>query len=319
MLSASNDMEDYAIGIDIGGTKTLIAIVNRSGCILGQSIIPTNPNDGSVLYLERLCVETERLITELRIDVNICRGLGVATAGVVDSAAATVKYAANLGWRQVKVGEVLGKYFGLQVKLGNDANLSAVAEYVWGTAKEVKDLIYVTVSTGIGAGIISGGRLVAGADDSAGEFGHISMNVNGPQCGCGNYGCLEMYASGTAIANSAKQLVINDPSITSKEVMEAAETGDDSALQVIRTAGFYLGNGITTLIHLFNPKLIVLGGGVMQTGDILLGEIESIIQERCIEGMKQRVAVRRTALGKEIGALGAAGQFFMSEKTEESS
>jgi len=303
---------EYAIGIDIGGTKTLAALVNAKGEIVRSVRFASEPEQGPDRYLARLAGAALQLKEDSERLGGKLLGIGAASAGVIDSRQGAIVFASNLNWRDVPVGGYLSQQTGLTVKLGNDANMAAVAEYVWGAGERVRDLIYVTVSTGIGAGIISGGQLVEGASDSAGEFGHISTNLYGPRCACGNYGCLENYSSGTAIAARANERLgaRAEGPWTTREVLEASAAGDPGALEIVREAAFHLGNGMTTLIHLFNPRRIVLGGGVMDSGDLLLRETVRTIDERCLRGLRRGVGIVRTNLGAEIGVLGAAGQFF---------
>lgn len=304
----------YAIGLDIGGTKTLAALVDEEGQVIKPILFPTQSDQGLDYFLEH----THKAIIALRNEALARKGellgIGIASAGIIDSEEIKIVYAANLGWRDVPIGDYLTDDLGLPVKLGNDANLAAVAEYVWGTSKKVKDLIYITISTGVGAGIISSGSLIKGTSDSAGEFGHISTNPFGPRCGCGNYGCLENYSSGTAIAAKANALLIQQKNDwTTREVIQAAEAGDTDAIHIIKSAGEHLGYGITTLIHLFNPERIVMGGGVMASGNLLLNEAKKTIIERCLPNMREHTDIHQTRLGTEIGVLGAAGLFFMDK------
>lgn len=304
----------YAIGLDIGGTKTLAALVDEEGQVINSILFPTQSGQG----LDHFLMHTRKAIAALKNEAlarnGELLGIGIASAGIIDSEEVKIVYAANLGWRSFPIGDYLTDDLGLPVKLGNDANLAAVAEYVWGTSKKVQDLIYITISTGVGAGIISSGNLVKGTSDSAGEFGHISTNPTGPRCNCGNFGCLENYSSGTAIAAKANELLIHQRNDwTTREVIEAAEAGDMDAFNIIKFAGEHLGYGITTMIHLFNPKTIVMGGGVMASGNLLLNEAKKTIIERCLPNMREHTSIYQTRLGAEIGVLGAAGLFFMDQ------
>ncbi|MCM3633908.1 ROK family protein [Paenibacillus camelliae] len=314
-MISTQSTNSCAVGIDIGGTKTLVALIDSKGSILDKIEFPSMPETGSDHMMKRIRESVSSLLKSLPSDGQLI-GIGIATAGVIDSARKVIVYASNLGWDHVDVGTELEQSFQVPVKLGNDANLAAVAEYVWGTEKEINDLIYVTVSTGIGAGIVSEGRLVKGASDSAGEFGHISIDLKGEPCSCGNVGCLENYCSGTAIARIANErlaLTEQGDAWTSKAVLDAAHRGDEAACAIIDEAAFYLGNGIVSLIHLFNPSQIIFGGGVMSAEHRLYEETKRIVEERCLPSMYKEVTIRRTELGKEIGVLGAAGQFFMDD------
>jgi len=304
----------YVIGVNIGRTTTLVALVNENGEILHQLEFPTAPEHG---WENTLSIIMEA-VTSLRHRIpehGIWGGIGIASAGVINCERKSIVYASNLGWRNAEVGSVLKERFNVPVRLGNDANMAAVAEYVWGTKKEVQNIIYITVSTGIGAGIINGGQLLQGESYSAGEFGHITMDVMGQQCRCGNYGCLENYCSGTAIANIADRRLgkLKGRSWTTKDVFDAAHNGNGIALDIIKVAGIYLGNSIVSLIHLFNPTKVILGGGIINNDNLLFQEANKTINNRCLPSMRDQVTIQKTSFGKEIGVLGATGMFFMDE------
>ena len=304
---------NYAIGVDIGGTKIIVALVNEKGQIEKQLQFATKPERGAESIIFQICENIEQLKLDVPKQAKI-RGIGVVSAGILDDL--TIVLATNLGWHNVPIGELIKRTCNLPVVLGNDANLSAVAEYVWGTKKEVEDVIYITVSTGIGAGIVSNGQLIKGISNSAGEFGHISMDLNGERCGCGNIGCLELYCSGTAIAKMANQTLApltEGHQWSSKDVLEQASAGHEGATQVVEKAAFYLANGIVSMIHLFNPSQIVLGGGVLSENLILFNRLFDTIKDRALPDLLKRTTIRRTELGKEIAVLGAAGIFFMDK------
>ena len=312
-MSPIEKAKNFAVGVDIGGTKTLLALVSDDGKIVKQLEFKTLPEQGEERILQQIEANVEQLIAYIPQDGKL-KGIGIVSAGVIDSEQLSIVYASNLGWHDVKVGAILKEKFNVDVVLGNDANLSGVAEYVWGAKQQVKDLIYITVSTGIGAGIISGGQLIKGVSDSAGEFGHISVDLKGEQCKCGNYGCLENYCSGTALASIANERLapLAGQSWTSRDVLEQAVDGNSEALEIVKEAAFYLGNGVVSLIHLFNPSQIVFGGGVMSSEGILFTELKKVVEERALPEMLKKVTMRQTELGKEIAVLGAAGVFFMN-------
>lgn len=309
----SKEHHNYAIGVDIGGTKIIVALVNEQGQIEKQLQFATQPERGAESIIYQICENVDQLKSEVPAHSRI-KGIGVVSAGIIDNL--TIVTATNLGWNNVPIGEMIQKNCGLPVVLGNDANLSAVAEYVWGANKQDDNLIYITVSTGIGAGIISNAELVKGVSNSAGEFGHIAMDLHGERCGCGNIGCLELYCSGTAIAKKANALLPLLPdqqAWSTKDVLVQATAGHEGANKIVDDAAFYLANGIVSLIHLFNPSQIVLGGGVLSDNLILFDRLFPTIKERALPDLLNRVTIRRTELGKEIAVLGAAGIFFMDK------
>lgn len=309
MLNTENE---YGIGIDIGGTKTLLALVEQNGTIKRQIQFETMPQQGADRIIALIAENVEELIASIPEGGKL-KGIGICSAGVIDPQELSIVYANNLNWHNVKIGAILQERFGIPVLLGNDANLAAVAEYVWGTKKQAKHLIYVTVSTGIGSGIISDGQLIQGVSASAGEFGHITVDPRGERCGCGNVGCLENYCSGTALARLANERLAapQQGAWTSKMLLEQASAGDVQAQELLKEAAFYLGNGIVTMIHLFNPTQIIFGGGVMSEDNLLYHYMLDVIKERALPDMFKHITIRRTELGKEIAVLGAAGMFFM--------
>lgn len=312
-MTMPNHYNEYAIGIDIGGTKTLLALVRQDGTIIRQLQFESLPEQGAERIIARIEESVVSLIASMP-EAGKLKGIGICSAGVIDPVELSIVYAANLNWHNVKVGAILQERFQVPVLLGNDANLAAVAEYVWGTKKQDKHLIYVTVSTGIGSGIIANGQLLQGITASAGEFGHISVDLKGERCGCGNYGCLENYSSGTALARLANERLEQlETPWTSKLLLEQASAGHAGAIELVQEAAFYLGNSIVTMIHLFNPTQVIFGGGVMSSDNLLYQLMTQVIDERTLPEMRKHVVLRRTELGKEIAVLGAAGMFFMNE------
>lgn len=310
--------EEYAIGLDLGGTKILAGLVDRTGRLIARKQLPTYAERGEKAVIERVLSATHDVLSASGIHPEKVRGVGIASAGVINSDSGEVIFASNLGWRNVPIGLLIGQRFGLPVRLFNDANGAAIAEWLWGAGAGTQNMIYVTVSTGIGAGVISDGRLVAGRDGSAGEFGHISIDWNGPPCRCGNRGCLENYASGTAIENAARhKLATTNEPVTAKAISESALAGDPFSKQLIQQAGFYLGVGAANLIYLFNPEVIVFGGGVMNASALLLPEIEKSMRDRCIPGLANEVQVVTSQIGVEAGVMGAAGGVFSLDQPGE--
>ncbi|WP_408010222.1 ROK family protein [Pseudalkalibacillus sp. A8] len=320
-----NNIKPYAIGLDIGGTNITGAGIDKTGEILEKISIDTNPDTCPDEVLERVYSLIDKLLDKSNVQIDELAGIGVAAAGVIDSKEKVIVFANNLGWRNVSIGRLLRERFDLPVKLTNDANAAAIAEWIWGAGKGCQDMIYITVSTGIGSGIISNGRLITGSGDSSGEFGHISINPDGPQCLCGNKGCMERYASGTAIAEKVQSQLEarvhphmlfdyeKETLITSKIVGKAAEQGDELALNAFKEAGFYLGIGMINLINLFNPEAIILGGGVMKARRFMLPTIKETIKERGIPALTKRVQLSISLLEQEAGVLGGAGLFFMGQ------
>lgn len=311
-------METAYAGIDLGGTKMLAVIVDENGAVLASEEQPTRAEEGAERVVARMAEMVRRLADASGRQVKT---LGVATAGTLDPADGTVLMAVNLGWTNVPLGRTLARELGMKATVENDANAAAYGEWKAGAGRGTRHCVFVTVSTGVGGGIISDGRLVRGLSASAGEIGHITIDWNGPQCGCGNVGCLELYASGTAIGKAGAAAAAANPAagraileqaggdvsrVTSREVAAAAAGGDALAAQVLRDAGRALGVGLASIIHMTNPELIILGGGASKIGAPLLGPMEEAMRRHTIPSVGDKVRIVPPELGVPAGAIGAA-------------
>ncbi|WP_164472911.1 ROK family protein [Cohnella candidum] len=305
-------------GIDLGGTKILAVIVDPEGTVLASEEQPTLAAEGPESVMARMADMVRRLIAASGREVS---ALGVATAGTLDPETGTVLFAGNLGWTRVPLGQTLERELGLKVRVENDANAAAYGEWKAGAGRGTRHCVFVTVSTGIGGGLICDGRLVRGLTASAGEIGHITIDWNGPVCGCGNVGCMELYASGTAIGKAGSAAAAADPAagramldlaggeasrITSREVAAAAAGGDPLASKLLRDAGRALGVGLASVVHLANPELIILGGGASKIGAPLLQPMEEALRRHVIPSLGENVRIVPPQLGVPAGAIGAA-------------
>ncbi|WP_027094601.1 ROK family protein [Cohnella thermotolerans] len=310
-------LEKAYAGIDLGGTKILAVLVNGDGKLLGSEERPTEAARGQDAVIATMA----EMVGKLAGGQIELQSIGVATAGTLDPADGTVELASNLGWRNVPLGKELERLLGLQVTVDNDANAAAYGEWRAGAGVGTQNCLFITVSTGIGGGIICDGKLMRGRSASAGELGHITIDWNGPRCPCGNIGCLELYASGTAIGRAAASAAAADPvrgakllalaggaagDITSRHVGEAAKEGDALALEVLKRAGTALGAGLVSAIHLANPEAIILGGGASHIGEPLLGPMREALADRVIPSMGRGVKIVAPRLGAKAGAIGAA-------------
>ncbi|AJY73461.1 ROK family protein [Paenibacillus beijingensis] len=317
-------MKEIYLGIDLGGTKMLAALVDPEGRVIDHMQAATLADQGSERVISRLIALAEALIDKHSDEggskLRIC-GIGIAVAGILDPQEGTVLLATNLGWRDVPVGRMLEQRFSCPVQVLNDANAAALGEWMAGAGAGTKNMVFVTVSTGIGGGIISEGKLLLGASNSAAELGHISIDRNGPLCACGNRGCVEVYASGTWIAGRVQDDIARgsrlpeavvaaaggDPDrISAKHVTAAAQDGNEYAKQKLADAGAALGAGLVTFIHLLNPEMIVLGGGVSESGPLLFDSMLQVVREYGIPGMVDNVRFTGAGLGLFAGAVGAA-------------
>jgi len=312
--------ERPVIGIDLGGTKISTALVDTAGTIIAHDYRETHATEGQKAVIERMLDAARRVMVRAGVNQAQVAAAGIGAPGPLDVEAGVVVAPPNLpGWDRVPLRRLIESRLGITTFLENDANAAALGEYRFGAGRGVEHMIYVTASTGIGGGLILNGRLYHGASGMAGEIGHITIMPYGPLCGCGNRGCLEALASGTAIARQAGERVARgaptliadlaggDPErVTAKLVAEAASQGDMEAQEILAEAMHYLGIGMANLVNLFNPQLIVIGGGLTNIGEMLFGPVQRAIDRRALPTLAQAVRVVRAELGDNAGVLGAA-------------
>jgi glucokinase len=311
-------MDEVLLAMDMGGTQLRFALLDSEFRFVARYAEATRPEQGPQQVLERIVARLKALGDQ--VGWEKIQAVGVAAPGPLDPFRGVILHAPNLpGWRDVPVAEHLRQALGCPVLMGNDANLGALAEQRRGAGRGHADVVYVTVSTGIGGGVISGGRLVWGHQGLAGEVGHMTLEPHGPPCNCGNRGCLEALASGTAIGQQAQQLVRagartlmadlaggDAEHITAELVHEAADRGDAVAVDLFRQAGRYLGIGLANLMNLLNPSMIVVGGSVTKAGQLLFVPMQAAIRERAYEVLWRDCPVVPAALGGDVGLIGAA-------------
>jgi glucokinase len=248
--------------------------------------------------------------------------VGVGAAGYIDADRSTVLFAPNIAWRDEPLGRDLSNLTGLPVTIENDANAAAWGEFQYGAGRDVDDQLMITVGTGVGGGVIAGGRLLRGGYGVAAEVGHLCVVPDGRQCGCGNRGCFEQYASGSALVRAAREAAVGpsllardlleraggDPAaITGPLITEAAQDGDRFAIEQLRSLGQWLGHGIASLVAVLDPSVIVIGGGVSEAGDLLLGPIRDTFASALTgRGYRPQAEIRPAVLGNRAGVIGAA-------------
>ncbi|OPY55733.1 MAG: Glucokinase [Pelotomaculum sp. PtaU1.Bin035] len=252
------------------------------------------------------------------VSSDIIEVVAVGVPGPLDTARGVIRFAPNLGWRDVPLKRILEEQISMKVILDNDANLAALGEHIFGVGRGQENMVYVTVSTGVGGGLILGGRLYRGSSDGAGEIGHITVQPEGPLCTCGARGCLEAVSSGTAIAREARCLVErgggqnilaqaggNPAGISAAVVAAAAAGGDPEAGSIISLAARFLGIGVASIINLLNPGMVVLGGGVMEIGEPIWRHVRLEVEARALETSRTRAQIVPAGLGRRAGVLGA--------------
>ena len=308
------------LAVDLGGTKIMTAVISDSGQVLAEDVCPTQAAEGVSSVIERLFTAVDRLLSQNITEISQLGGIGIAAAGAIDSGRGLITFSPNLpGWRDVPLGDMVREKYRVDVFLVNDASAAALGEHRFGAGRGVSNLVLLTLGTGIGGGIIINGEMYLGACGSAAEIGHMVIDVNGPECACGNRGCLETLASGTAVARDAIRRIsqgeqsslfamvrgkIED--ITAAKVGEAARNGDTLALDVLSRAGTYLGVGMANLVNIFNPEMIVLGGGMAEQEELFIEPARRVVAEKAFQVSAQAVRIVTAQLGNEAGIYGAA-------------
>ena len=312
------------LAVDLGGTKIIAAAVLPEGKIVSRNYRLTLADEGTEAVIDRLLSALNGVTAKAKLKTSELTGIGIAAAGILDTEKGIIATSPNLPeWRDVPLRDILADRLGVAAYLINDASAAALGEHRFGAGRGVDNLVYLTVSTGIGGGIIIGGELYSGANGCAGEIGHMTIEANGPQCNCGNLGCLEALASGTAVAREAVRRLNQGEtssiaqlaegrleSITAETVALAARQGDHLACTVVANAGNYLGIGLANLVNIFNPELIVIGGGLSKMGDMLLEPARKVVKERALQLPARTVRIVRARLGSNAGIAGAAAYAF---------
>ena len=310
-------MNKYSIGVDIGGTNITVALVTEKGKILRKIRFPTRVEEGKAKIIKRIVKALDEVMKGLRS--NSIEGIGIGAAGDIDQDRGIVRFSPNLFWKNVPIVRLIRKRFNLRVVLDNDANAAAWGTYILETKRKTKDLLCITLGTGVGGGLIINGKIYHGASGSAGEIGHITLNPQGEKCRCGNYGCLETYIGSAYIVKKAvkeirkgeKNLIKklaggNLQSITSQTIQAAALKGDKLARRIWKEAGEYLGIALSGVINLLNPGVIVFGGGVARAEKLIFKPMKKEIRKRTFRVPFEKVKFTRTKFGADLGVIGAA-------------
>jgi glucokinase len=317
-----DEMTAVAIGVDLGGTNLRSAVVTADGEVLEELKIRTQADQGVDAVIERLAGAIQDVSERAGLDSTV--QVGVAAPGPLDPRAGVVHFAPNLpGWTNVPLRDRLMTLTGRSISLGNDANAAALGELYFGAGKGIDNLIYVGLGTGVGGGVISEGRLIDGLRGMGGELGHTTVSLDGPRCSCGSLGCIEAYCSAWALTREAESLVragrgqaiaaaaeADGRPVGPRAIGAAAAVGDRAAIDLLHRAGTALGAGLANFVNIFNPELIVLGGGVSETGEPLLDPVRAALQTYAIPVMHRAVRLVPAALGLETGIYGAAALVF---------
>jgi glucokinase len=301
-----------AIGVDVGGTKIAAAVITPEGKILNEVRYPTQavpPN--------RLIETIAGAITEAKDGFEV-GGVCLAVPGLILAAENKVVFSPNLHEIEgIPLNEEVGSRTGLSVTVENDANAAAWGEFRYGAGKDVDHQVFITLGTGVGGGVITHGILLRGAQGAGGELGHVTIDATGPRCGCGNHGCLEALASGTAIQRRAREVANDRPDsalgrlaiereVLGEDVTRLAQEGDEAAISVLEETGVWLGIGLAGFVNIFNPEVIAVGGGASRAGEFILGPARKEVHLRARSPSRDLVEIKEATLGPESGVLGAA-------------
>lgn len=315
------------IGVDLGGTQIRAALI-QEGRLLSRVSALTQDEEGQAAVIQRVKAAIHQVAQQAEVPLEQVLGIGIAAPGPLDSRSGVIISPPNLkGWHHVPLRQIIHEEFQMPVALGHDASVAGLGEHFFGAGRGTPDMIYITVSTGIGGGVLRGGKIIEGVSGVAPEPGHMTIDVHGPRCNCGNIGCLEMLASGTAIARQAAEAIaqgqgqgvlevaraLQTQEVDARVVVAAAQRGDQAASAIMRQAAEYVGVGLVNLIHIFNPALIVIGGGVAQAGPLLFEPMQQIVEQRAMEVQRQAVRIVPAELGKDVGLLGAAANLLQQQ------
>ncbi|MFA9559388.1 ROK family glucokinase [Evansella sp. AB-rgal1] len=312
-------MDKLLVGVDIGGTTVKLSIIDIHGVMKTKWEIPTNTSEGGTFIVSDIAHSVEDKLIALQIEKDSVQGIGIGAPGFIDVGKGIIFEAVNIGWKNFHLKDEMEKAINIPTFVDNDANLAAVGEMWQGAGHGAKNLLCVTLGTGVGGGIIAGGEIIHGESGMAGEIGHItSVTENGAPCNCGKKGCLETVASATGIARLATELLSEYSSstlqeiynqngtLTSKDVFDAAQEKDALAVNVVNQSAKYLGFALGNLANALNPETIVIGGGVSKAGDSLINSIKEYFNKYAIPKIAKETVIRTATLGNDAGVYGAA-------------
>ncbi len=305
------------IGIDLGGTNIVAGLVSESGSILDKVSRPTLGERQHEEIINDMIEMCKELLSSNNLEEKDIHSIGIGVPGSADTERHIITYLCNLNFKDVHIRDYFGKHFDLPVYLGNDANVAAFGEYVAGSAKGYKSSVMVTLGTGVGGGVVENGKILTGANFNAAEIGHIVISVGGEQCGCGRKGCWEAYSSASAIVRDIKRAIENNPNsilaklyadndnnTNAKMAFDAKELGCPIGSEIVENYMLYLSEGLTNIISIFDPNVIILGGGVAGQKEKLTEPLKDMIRKN-IFGGQLNCDIIPASLGNDAGVIGA--------------
>lgn len=302
----------YVVGVDLGGTKIYTALVDLEGNIIKEKTVETLAHEGEQAVMGRI-VDTINYVID-GTDKDLIKSIGIGSPGPLDVKNGIIIENSNLPFKNFAIVKTIKETYDLPTYLDNDANVATLGEFMFGAGKGTENMVFITASTGIGGGAVLNGKLFRGSTGNALEVGHMTVATEGPRCGCGNLGCAEALGSGTAIGKRAKEAVLsnvvtslkNYENVTAKEVFKEAANGDRVAKNILNTSLTYLGIAVANTITNFDPEKVVVGGGVVNGGDIVIDTIRNVVEERCMDAFVENCTIEKAVLGGKAGVLGAA-------------
>lgn len=297
-------MNKYIIAIDLGGTNLKVGLLDLNNKIRRKSAFDTRRSPGKNGLIRTIIAAVGEIIRKERLNKRNILGLGIGVPGPVDAKKGIVHFFPNIpGWKEIKLASILRKELRLPVFLDNDAKVMTRAEYTLGNGRGYRNVFCITLGTGVGGGIILNGELYRGIDNAAGEFGHLPINENGPDCNCGGKGCIESYIGNSRIINRAERLFKRRISL--EEISLRAKENNKLALSIWQDTGTKLGIALTAVVNTLNLDAIIIGGGVACAGEALFRPIRETIRQRAMKIQAKRVKVLRAKLGNDAGLIGA--------------
>lgn len=303
------------IGIDLGGTKIAAGVIDEKYALLSRAEVPTRAAFGAEAVVEDMADCVMQALEKAGRAIADCAGVGIGSPGLCDTSRGSVRNAHNLGWYGVPVCDMLSAKLGLAVRVDNDANCAALGEVVAGAAKGSKNVLMVTLGTGVGGGVIIGGKIYSGWQSLGGEIGHMCIMMDGEQCSCGEKGCWEAYAASSALVRQAEKAALEHPEsalaaagkLDGKKIFAALAGGDAVAKAVVERYCAYVGVGLVNLVNALYPETIIIGGGISAVGETILGPIREYIGEHFFASQRELMPrIAEAQLGNDAGIIGAA-------------
>ncbi len=310
----------YRIGIDLGGTNIAAGLVDEKYSIVGRASVPTDMPASAEEIAQKIATLCELVCDKAGVSMAQVSGIGIGAPGAVNPETGEVIFACNIDMRNTNLAQMVGARTNIPCKIENDANAAAYGEYIAGAGRGCCDFILLTIGTGIGGGIIIGGKLFAGSNYAGGEIGHMVTHAGGEKCSCGRSGCFERYASASALVRRAQALVSDKKdsmimqlagrdisAINAKKICDAADAGDETAKELLADFTRELAAGLTNIVNIFQPEIICVGGGMSAQGEKLLAPVREILyKENYARDIESQVKLVAAELGNDAGIIGAA-------------